>query len=273
MAQPTLKDPPGDILDMYRVIVESKYPPYAVGWPILSGYNAKIGGYKGWLIVVFIHTGNPTMRSTSGVGELSEALLGAGGLDDSSKEAARAKLTRHFNLKSADAIVFVDPSGGIEGELEKILQRHERVMTLTPMRIFLSHKGADKPMVREYKRTLELLGFNPWLDEDAMAAGAELERALLNGFSESCAAVFFITPLYKDENYLASEVDYAIQERRKKGDRFAIISLVHHSETERTKVPDLLARYVWKEPSNSLDGLREIVRALPVQLGDVYWRP
>ena len=74
------------------------------------------------------------------------------------------------------------------------------------MRIFLSHKGADKPRVREYKKTLEALGFDPWLDEDAMTAGTNLERGLLEGFKTSCAAVFFITPNYVDENYLASEV-------------------------------------------------------------------
>ncbi|NTU49828.1 MAG: TIR domain-containing protein [Desulfobulbaceae bacterium] len=146
-------------------------------------------------------------------------------------------------------------------------------MGLTPMKIFLSHKGADKPLIREYKKTLEILGFDPWLDEDEMHAGSKLERALLKGFADSCAAVFFVTTSYKDEYYLASEVDYAIQEKRKKGDKFSIITLVFHEPNQQAIVPELLAGYVWKEPAGHLEGLREIVKALPVQTGKVYWRP
>ncbi|MEK3711171.1 toll/interleukin-1 receptor domain-containing protein [Bacillus sp. FSL K6-1005] len=68
-----------------------------------------------------------------------------------------------------------------------------------PQKIFLSHKGIDKPAVREYHY---LLGFEPWLDEDAMAAGEALHRALLKGMEDSCAAVFFVIPNYVDDGYL-----------------------------------------------------------------------
>jgi hypothetical protein len=52
-----------------------------------------------------------------------------------------------------------------------------------------------------------------------MAAGVELDRGILQGFNDSCAAVFFVTPRFKDENYLATEVNYAMIEKRKKGAR------------------------------------------------------
>jgi hypothetical protein len=41
---------------------------------------------------------------------------------------------------------------------------------------------------------LQELGFDSWLDEEAMSAGTELERGILRGFKDSCAALFFITP-------------------------------------------------------------------------------
>ena len=47
-----------------------------------------------------------------------------------------------------------------------------------------------------------------------MSAGVNLERALQQGMSDSCAAIFFITPDYTDEKYLASEIDYAIAKKR-----------------------------------------------------------
>ncbi|MCY3714085.1 MAG: toll/interleukin-1 receptor domain-containing protein [Gemmatimonadetes bacterium] len=140
-------------------------------------------------------------------------------------------------------------------------------------KVYLSHKSADKPIVVDYKGTLELLGFEPWLDEDAMPAGTTLERGLIQGMKDSCGAVFFITPSFEDEGYLKTEVDYAIQEKRRKGDKFAIITLLFECEEDgRASVPDLLRPYVWKQPRTQLEALREIVRALPVVVGKADWR-
>ncbi len=140
-------------------------------------------------------------------------------------------------------------------------------------KIFLSHKGVDKDLVKEFKETLQILGYDPWIDEDAMPAGTALERGLLKGMQDSCGAVFFITPSFKDEGYLASEVDYALQEKRKKGDKFAIVALQFVDEDGNIgAIPELLKTYVWKKPKTHLEALREIVRALPVQPGPVDWR-
>lgn len=140
-------------------------------------------------------------------------------------------------------------------------------------RIFLSHKGVDKEMVKDFKTTLELMGYTPWLDEDAMPAGILLERGLLKGMQDSCAVIFFITSSFKDENYLSTEVDYAIKEKRRKEEKFAIISLQFVDDEGKTgKIPELLESYVWKKPKTSLEALREVIRALPVAPGAVDWR-
>lgn len=140
-------------------------------------------------------------------------------------------------------------------------------------RIFLSHKGVDKGKVIEFKNTLALLGYDPWLDEEAMPAGTPLERGLLQGMQDSCGVVFFITPSFKDEGYLETEIQYAIQEKRKKGDRFSIITLQFvDSEGKAGEIPELLKVYVWKKPKTPLDALREIVRALPIAPAVVDWR-
>lgn len=140
-------------------------------------------------------------------------------------------------------------------------------------KVFLSHKSADKGMVREYFRVLKALGFEPWLDEEAMPAGTNLERGLSQGFKDSCAAIFFITPNYLDTNYLATEVDYAIREKRAKGDRFQIVTIVFKDGKDKAVVPELLQGYVWKEPSSPLTALEEILRALPIAVGPPEWRP
>ena len=149
----------------------------------------------------------------------------------------------------------------------------DEIMNDAKKRIFLSHKGADKALIRRYWQILKTIGFDPWLDTDAMAAGVELERGLLSGFEQSCAAVFFITPNFSDENYLASEINYALAEKRKKGLRFSIITLVFCIDGKKGSVPGLLQQYVWKEPANDLEALEEIIRALPIKLGAAYWPP
>lgn len=140
-------------------------------------------------------------------------------------------------------------------------------------KIFLSHKGSDKDMVIDFKNTLELIGYEPWLDEEAMPAGVPVERAVLQGMKDSCAVVFFITPSFKDEGYLETEINYAIQEKREKGDEFVIITLLFDSSGDGTiEVPELLKPYVWKTPNTPLRALREIIRALPVAPGSIDWK-
>ena len=147
-------------------------------------------------------------------------------------------------------------------------------MTVNDSRkVFLSHKGVDKDDVVDFKKTLELLGYDPWLDEDAMPAGTPLERGLLQGMQDSCGVVFFITPSFKDEGYLETEINYAIQEKRKKGDKFAIVALQFvDTNGNMGEIPQLLKTYVWKNPKTPLEALREIIRALPVVPGIVDWR-
>jgi len=140
-------------------------------------------------------------------------------------------------------------------------------------KVFLSHKGVDKEFVKDFKQTLQLLGYDPWIDEDAMPAGTSLERGLLKGMQDSCGVVFFITPSFKDEGYLETEVDYAIKEKRKKDDKFAIIALQFVDDDGNVgEIPELLKTYVWKKPKTHLEALRETVRALPIASKLIDWR-
>lgn len=173
---------------------------------------------------------------------------------------------------------FADELSHRLGEAANLATPQERALQAVPLtripspdqvRIFLSHKSVDKPLVNRYYVALKELGYDPWLDQPAMPAGVNLERGMLQGFQESCAAVFFITDNFRDESYLAAEIDYAIIEKRKKGKKFAIITLRY---PESVPVPGLLMPYVYKDVQNDLEGLYEVVRALPVELGPVRWK-
>lgn len=260
------------VLRLYQEVIERSHPKEAHIWPLISGHNCRIGGFKDWLVIIFTHTGNSAFGTRHGIGELPEALIGSDTINTQNKELARSKLENHFALQPLDGVVFMREDKLENSELIALMHRHELALGLAPMKIFLSHKGFDKPLVRQFKTTLALLGFDPWLDEDAMPAGTNLERGILKGFTDSCAAVFFVTPDFNDESFLATEVDYAIKEKRAKADKFAIITLVFGDGTAKGKVPDLLHGYVWKEPKSEFEALQEIIRALPIHVGSVRWR-
>ena len=121
----------------------------------------------------------------------------------------------------------------------------------------------DKKMVRRFQRALEAIGHEVWLDEKDLKAGDLLERGILQGFEESCAAVFFITDKFKDERYLKAEIDYAIAQQRARDEGFRIITLAFRRGRQRVEIPPLLKNYVWKTPLSELDALTEILKALP----------
>ena len=254
------------LLEPYRRLVQEKHPNLIRVWPVLSGHNFATYSFGSWFIVFFIHTGNPVTTSGSAGSSLSVDEIGFSDINASNLPAVRSNLETRLRAKPEDAVVIVRNGGKIEDELNEMLARHERAMGLVPMKIFLSHSGADKPMVLEFYETLKTLGFDPWLDEKAMPAGTNLERGIREGFHQSCAAVFFITPNFKDRGFLATEVTYAVNEKRAKGNQFAIITIVIGSDDS---VPDLLEQYVWKTPASPLGALQEILRALPVAPGPV----
>lgn len=270
------------VADRYREIVLQAHPN-VTDWPILSGFDVGADATFGSAVVLyFVHTGANARHFTTGFTSLNRETVGVDRIDRGNKYQVAARLEAYYRAGPRDLLLVLEDSvrpdnmvninhASLDEQLRHILRRHEMVTGLLPTKLFLSHKGIDKPRVREYFHTLKLLGFDPWLDEDAMTAGTNLERGILKGMEESCAAIFFVTTSYRDEKYLGAEVDYAIQQKRAKADQFEIITLVLQDGGQKGEVPRLLQPYVWKEPANDLEALRDILKALPLKVGAVRW--
>ena len=52
MVQKNEKSPQEQIVELYEPVVKGKHADLVTAWPVLSGYNAKVGTYKNWLIVI-----------------------------------------------------------------------------------------------------------------------------------------------------------------------------------------------------------------------------
>src|ERR1700693_4695770 len=141
-------------------------------------------------------------------------------------------------------------------------------------RVFLSHKGVDKSVVLLYYHALKAAGFSPWLDVMDMPAGTNPDRGIRQGFKDSCAVVFFLTPDFKDEKFLTDEINYAKVEERDKADRFAIITLIvpKTGKAGEPAVPDLLHQYIWIREDSHITTLTKIIEALPIRFGRSKWK-
>lgn len=101
-----------------------------------------------------------------------------------------------------------------------------------------------------------------------MKAGDTLHREIAEGFDRSCAVVFFITPEFKDERWLKHEIDKAINRKVERGDRFSIVTLVYKG----TNVPRSLQDHLYVNVDNEVTAAKELLRALPLQVGPARWR-
>ena len=164
------------VLEKYKEFVSKKYQDSQGHWPVISGHNVKIGQHLDYVIVFFEHTANPVMKTSSGIGNIPASLIGTDIISVANINQVRERLEKYFQATPNDAIfILKQDMSNLQNEMEAVMQKHEYSLGLTPMKIFLSHKGIDKPKIREYKEIFVSLGFAPWLDEDAMSAGVELK--------------------------------------------------------------------------------------------------
>lgn len=263
------------VLEHYRGMVVARQPSRVTIWPVLSGCNFTWYSHGTTFILRMHHNGVGGPVVTNGVTNIAgltdvfslswfEKTMGCDDKDLSITVPATTIAAWHSGVCDHAAL-----SADIQPQLESAFLRHEIVQGLRSMKIFLSHKGVDKGKVREFFDLLKLLGFDPWLDEDAMSAGALLHREILAGMKSSCAVVFFVTPKFVDDKYLATEIDYAITEKTERAD-FVIVTLAFtDSEGNKPRVPELLHRFLWVEAKSDLFALQTIIKALPVCVGDV----
>ncbi len=130
-------------------------------------------------------------------------------------------------------------------------------------RIFLSHKGVNKPLIEKVDRALRLLNLKTWFDRDDLSAGDPLVRGVDAAFAQCSAAVFFLSAEFTDAGVIRKEVDKAIHEQATRADGFKIIPIVlaqHGGSDDR--VPDPLKTLVWKTVDD-IDIVPTILKALP----------
>lgn len=161
-------------------------------------------------------------------------------------------------------------------EIAKLIQSwaHRRKQAMESTRIFLSHKGINKPLVEKIDQSLRLLNLKTWFDSDDLSAGDTLIRGIDAAFSKCSAAVFFISAEYIDAGVIKKEIDRALHEATMRSEAFKIIPLVlrQHGGSD-SKVPEPFRTLVWKTVDD-VEIVPTILKALPgVVQGMIRYSP
>ena len=162
-----------------------------------------------------------------------------------------------------DAAKAKKEAGGLAVAQLMIAWAQKRRRTMENSRIFLSHKGANKPLIEKVDQALRLVGLKTWFDRDDLAAGDALVRGVDNAFVGCSAAVFFLSGQFADAGVIQREIDRAIHEQAMRPDGFRIIPIVlaQHDGSD-DKVPAPLKTLVWKTVDD-IDVVPTILKALP----------
>ncbi|HAL40113.1 MAG TPA: hypothetical protein DCP03_19205 [Polaromonas sp.] len=150
-------------------------------------------------------------------------------------------------------------------EIAKLIQNwaEKKRHNMENSRIFLSHKGANKPLIEKIDRALRLLNLKTWFDRDDLVAGDTLVRGVDNAFAGCAATVFFISGEYVDAGVIGKEIDRALHEAAMRGGEFRIIPLVlaqHGGSDDRVPAP--FKTLVWKTVDDA-EIVPTILKALP----------
>lgn len=137
--------PYADILRAYQALVATKHGAAVQSWPLLNGWKLVQGSFHGWTVAFLQDDPFSMATRLSSLGEMEDAVVGCPSLNARSIEEGRRRLEAYFSAGGRDAMLLIPPDGNINAELGYMMHRHEQAQCLTPMKVFLSHKGADKP--------------------------------------------------------------------------------------------------------------------------------
>lgn len=142
----------------------------------------------------------------------------------------------------------------------------KRRIEVEEARIFLSHKGINKPLVTLIDEALRSLNLRTWFDRNDLMPGDALVRTVDGAFTGCAAAVFFISGDYVDAGVIKNEVERAIHERAMRGEAFRVIPLVLAQHGGRdAHVPAPLRTLAWTTVQD-VEIVPTILRALPISL-------
>lgn len=80
-------------------------------------------------------------------------------------------------------------------------------------RVFLSHAGPDKPVVRRIANALRVAGHEPWLDEDQILVGESIPAAIERGLRDADFVVLCLSEAAATRGWIEAERDATLMQQ------------------------------------------------------------
>lgn len=84
-------------------------------------------------------------------------------------------------------------------------------MSTQPISVFLSHHSADKPAIRQLATALTRRGLLPWLDEDRLSLGVDIDQQLTQAIRAGVVTVVLLTPDSLASGWVDQELRLAME--------------------------------------------------------------
>lgn len=161
-----------------------------------------------------------------------------------------------------EKLASIQTANGVANLILNWARKRQQIMENS--KIFLSHKGINKPLVKEIDKTLRILNLKTWFDIDDLKAGDPLISSIDQAFQQCSAAVFFISDDFKYDGVIKMEIELARYASTTREESFKIIPLVltQHGGTD-VNVPPALQTLTWKNVSD-VQIVPTILSSLPI---------
>jgi CheY-like chemotaxis protein len=130
---------------------------------------------------------------------------------------------------------------------------------IRPVKVFLCHSSADKPVVRELYEKLKRAFVDPWFDAETLQGGQEWEYEIRRAVKQAEIVIVCLSKhSVSTAGYLHREIRYAIEaaENQPEGTIFIVPLLM-----EPCAVPDRLSKWHWIDYTRE-DGWARLMQSI-----------
>jgi tetratricopeptide (TPR) repeat protein len=119
----------------------------------------------------------------------------------------------------------------------------EMEVTMKRKYIFVSHSSKDDALVKALGKSLEIQGFEPWIDSRQLKGGDELDPEIKEAIKQARAFIVVLSLNAFNSPWILKEVKYARKVKKERGDDYPVIPLLLEGVE-----PAALNLYFEKEP-------------------------
>jgi tetratricopeptide (TPR) repeat protein len=99
-------------------------------------------------------------------------------------------------------------------------------VTMKRETIFVSHSSKDDVLVKALGKSLEIQGFEPWIDSRRLAGGEKLELKIKQAIEQARAFIVVLSLNAINSPWILKEIKYALKVKKEQGEDYPVIPIL-----------------------------------------------